>query len=161
MRRACHHIWLIREMLFPKPAKWQQRVNRDVQAEPTTAEIIWGSFWGERVSLGPTQASWGWRPGMRWNSWQAWLELYLGVNSDYCCCQSDRPIGKLGCSISRSVCYTLGDMIWISGLVQSKALAWRPGWRQEIRWPKAQPPWFSVVTKDMYFLKHSIFFFFF
>lgn len=54
---------------------------------------------------------------------------------------------------------TLGDIIWISSLMQSKALVGRPGWQQEVRWPKAQPPWFSVVTKDMYFSKTSRFFF--
>lgn len=59
---------------------------------------------------------------------------------------------------SLSGCYTLGDIIWISSLVQSKALAGRAGWQREVRWPKAQPPWFSVVTKNMYFSKTSTFF---
>lgn len=60
---------------------------------------------------------------------------------------------------SLSGCYTLGDIIWISSLVQAKALAGRPGWQREVRWPKAQPPWFPVVTKNMYFSKISRFFF--
>lgn len=112
LRRVCPHIWLRREMLFPKPSKWQQRINWGApsgQTEPAdywNYLIIWAFDENEFLWVRPRHPE---TEGQRWGEAHGWLTgckyTWEWIVTTAVARVTDWT-GKHGCPIFKSGCYT-------------------------------------------------------